>query len=135
MEKLELKHLAPYLDHKLKFKINDLVCTMIGLTEEIVFTETGFVFNYSSESAINLLFPILRPLSDFKEPTRGELKEKYNCSSDVIEEVWRLMYDDFFKLKQISLETYEMFCKNHIDFQGLIEKNLAIDINTLTNNN
>lgn len=74
--------------------------------------------------------PILRPLSDFATDTAIILMNKFHCDLDTIHEVWDLNNTSI-TLEEISLSTYNMFCKNHIDFNELIDKNLAIDINTL----
>ena len=75
---------------------------------------------------------ILKPLSDFEKVIAKDLMEKFNCSLDIIQEVWKLIQGDI-NLEDISLKTYLMMCKNHIDFKGLIKEGLAIDINTLKN--
>jgi len=53
-------------------------------------------------------------------------------SSDIqhIEEIESL-YTNTKNINQVSYATIQTLCKNHIDYNGLIEKGLAVDINTL----
>jgi len=54
-------------------------------------------------------------------------------SSDIqhIEEIESL-YTNTKNINQVSYATIQTLCKNHIDYDGLIPKGLAVDINTLT---
>ena len=111
--KLELKHLAPNLPYVLKIKTGNQIRT---LSIETLTT---------SENKINNVLmgvghkPILRPLSDLN-------KREY---SEVLEN-WEYIID-----KELTSEImwYEWEClfEWHFDVFGLIEKGLAIDINTL----
>lgn len=127
---LELKHLAPYLPYNLECKVcgdynND--CESDGLKtfkivgivdDEIITQKEGYISNIENE--IEDIFPILRPLSDLTEKyVSSQLIENYNsCSNRDIKKC--LDYDSLTYL--LSL---------HFDIFGLIENNLAIDINTL----
>jgi hypothetical protein len=53
-----------------------------------------------------------------------------NCDFETVNEIWDLDSGTI-KLEDVKLKTYNTMCKNHIDFNKLIEKGLAIDINTL----
>lgn len=121
--KLELKHLAPYLPYKLKGKLEneDYYPTTIG---ELYRLETSadsdnipycIVDGYEGE--IIDFKPILRPLSDLEEfsPAIYNYLVK-NCKNYVV------------RLQQID---YNVLIENHFDVFGLIEKGLAIDINSL----
>ena len=131
--KLELKHLAPYLPYGLKglckrpphyesFEIN---CKLLGLSPMLIvkcYDKSGNKWKGKDELLFTEFKPILRPLSDLaledaKEhnyPDEGHL-ERSLLSGHAPYSVW--------------IE----FVKEHYDVFGLIEKGLAIDINTLKN--
>jgi len=132
--KLELKHLAPYLPYGLKMKDiyscdND---TLLGVYR--YGSELGY--QVKNEDHLNPVFypfenvehkPILRPLSDLKDGvhpraifTNHELDTIDNNLLLEDEPYWGLPYQ-----KVVAL------IENHFDVFGLIDKGLAIDINTL----
>lgn len=126
MEKLELKHLAPYLPYGLKYcRVHQ---SPIDLTEKIEFvgevSTKGDVHNINNNLLCEYLnmkyLPILIPLTE---------KENENY-------FFHFSNDEGFMLKRRN-ETYtrlnelEYFFENHFDVFGLIENGLAIDINTL----
>ena len=76
--------------------------------------------------------PILRPLSSFEKKSCLELMKTFNCSMEIIHEVWKLIQEEI-KLEDITLKTYKMMCENHVDFNKLIEEELAVDVNTIEN--
>jgi hypothetical protein len=117
--KLELKHLAPYLTYGLNLVNN------VNRKREL----TIAYLNYWNESTIEIK-PILRPLSDFNTGIAKDIMKDLDCSYIVVSDIWSLE-DGSLNLKDVRLETYEAMCKNYIDFNKLIEKGLAIDINTL----
>jgi len=135
-KKLEFKQIAPYLPYGLKFKRNvritdedkEEIKTMKGCYEDT----TVWVFDIWEERKFNAVYikPILRPLSDFEKITCLILMDRFNCSMEIIHEIWSLIQKNI-SLEDISLKTYLMMCKNHIDFNCLIEKGLALDINKL----
>ena len=112
--KLELKHLAPYLPYNLYMKHNsneEPLIASINLTDRFYSMPTAILENFK---------PILRPLSDLNNPEfygLGENKKEYiigkGYSADLIWDIWEYLFE------------------NHFDVFGLIENNLAIDINTL----
>ena len=67
---MELKEIAPYLAHGLKWDLQGLKqFTMSGLTETTLYTEEGTVLNWRKQKDLpQALFPILRPLSDLAKP-------------------------------------------------------------------
>ena len=73
---------------------------------------------------------ILIHLSSFEKKPCLELMKDFNCSMEVIHEVWKLIQKEI-KLEDITLKTYNMMCKNYIDFNRLIEKELAVNVNDL----
>lgn len=124
--KLELKHLAPYLPYGLNGEDNSLLIGLLEFRVQLIHEPTGSYGNCE----IKDFKPILRPLSDLKE-------------SDFFDEHISLGLDTVFmwnnimsivKHKQYSLLPQSLFkwlLENHFDVFRLIEKDLAIDINTL----
>ena len=121
--KLELKHLAPYLPYKLK----------------ISYSNPRVHWNIMSPNHLSDLGnddfgqfkPILRPLSEYyKGKTGGVVMKELGCSLTVAHELWDLASGDK-ALSQISYECIEVMNRNHIDYNYLIDKGLAIDINTI----
>tara|TARA_R110000772_G_scaffold83493_1_gene176588 strand:- start:9461 stop:9808 length:348 start_codon:yes stop_codon:yes gene_type:complete len=113
--KLELKHLAPYLPYGLVVFIPIWKCerTISQLRQKSIVTK---------DFANHLLFadikPILRPLSD--------LTEDILCIS------WIEHIEDKVLDAECPYEVWQILFENHFDVFGLIEKGLAIDINTTT---
>lgn len=147
MEKLELKHIVGYLPYRLDSQIIDTTdlrcgetCTLLGIfdlkNKLELRTSWGTFYN-------NQIIPILRPLSDLiKEievngekfvPIKklgweyydGELGSITNCVYGESPKTTVNVMDYLYDLEQL----YEW----HLDIHGLIEKGLAIDINTLDN--
>jgi hypothetical protein len=142
--KLEPKHLAPYLPFDL-----DVVCLDKGVTffnQQISihsfrfsknFVHNTYQLIYRGEGVcMENIKPILYPLSDFKEEQIEEIKAFLNHK-------WCQVYDEFFdalfehdwlmhtRILMCPYEIIQWFFKNHYDVFGLIEDDLAIDINTL----
>ena len=109
--KLELKHLAPYLPYGLNGMIDG---------KRVVFhSDNIWVFTLNAK-------PILRPLSDL--------------SKDMLSKYYKhLMADDLDKIIEDTIawplnQSYtftQKLLEWHFDIFWLIEKNLAIDINTI----
>lgn len=119
--KLELKHIAPYLPYELKG-----VFTIYN-TEQTV-RSLGIIY-INRELEYRHFKPILRPLSDLT-------KEIVNYNLDFsIREVNKLekliKTNDTQQYQNLEYSTIIFLCSNHYDFQNLIPKGLAIDINTL----
>ena len=114
--KLELKHLAPYLPYGLTYQVK--------LKEiKLMVISTGNIYNilravnegvYGDEYK-----PILRPLSDLTKVLQWD-DGQYMMTD----------YDDF-DLDETSYNTIQGYLARHFDVFGLIEKGLAININTL----
>jgi hypothetical protein len=136
--KLEPKHLVPYLPYNLKFKeINyggtHLLC---GIIENELWFKDNYGDNYNSIISDESMKPTFHQLSDFQEEHIEEIKE-------FLDQKWCEVYDDFFdalfehdwlmhtRILMCPYEILQWFFKNHYDVFGLIEENLAIDINTL----
>jgi hypothetical protein len=115
--KLQLKHLAPYLPYGLKNKrafhkprvIDGIVGNKIYFGDTVLF--------------INQIKPILRPLSDLTK--QDNLVFNVEIYSGLINNIQNQ------ETTQWGVWEYELLLKNHFDVFGLIEKGLAIDINTL----
>ena len=142
--KLELKHLAPYLPYSVRYKAiwissfknqPDTVENRIMNTENI---GTLYKKRYKLKSAK----PILRPLSDLTKEieVNGEkfvpediLFIEYgagyaNKTAFINDFMPNIIYTHY---SQISYRIMQFLFEWHFDVFGLIENNLAIDINTL----
>jgi len=145
MEKLQLKHLLGYLPYGLTGldELNQEV-KIIGVKNETYFVEFGYNYPYGE---IQSLRPILHPLSDLKKQiTIDEITfvpDTWICDNikrDV--EIYQFLNDKI--SLDIETENYnqtidlmsgyliiQKLNEWHFDWQGLIDKGLAIDINTL----
>ena len=130
---LELKHIAAYLPY-------DLKAQSISTKQVRIVTWTHFSYNIQTVGINHLICegllldkhkPILRPLSMYcgKMIAKDAMK-LLNCDVSVVHEIWELQ-DGTKSLDQISVKTYNVMCENHVDFDRLIDANLAVDINTL----
>jgi len=141
MEKLELKHLAPYLPYGLECNYDTRIdkgahyginCRITGADHDGVKLEMPLgwlVYKY--------IKPILRPLSDLTEEEVSELTKichcfEYNKEYLQLDCLWFLTLDyeidiEFSEVFKLTQKLFEW----HFDVFGLIEQGLAIDINTL----
>lgn len=146
MEKIELKHLAPYLPYGLNikgkkhrekyqeipiYKLNGLATQSCGGVQYEFENKNELFFAMANDKNWK---PILRPLSDLK-------------NDEVFTELYNLIgggYKTYESFKNVNLKNFihgstsamsyrviELFLSLHIDVFGLIEKDLAIDINTI----
>jgi len=140
--KLELKHLSPYLPFKLELHYpNNEVNSQDAFLDE---------HNIGEYLFYPLGLPILRPLSDLTKPMVNYLGEnvvpayslfrnykegktglEYDLTQDGIIEIWISDYKTGIIYETLVLGDYMKLFKWHFDVFGLIEKGLAIDINTL----
>lgn len=114
--KLELKHLAHYLPYKVKIYVD----TEYGKTREpweLGMHTIDIAIMYDSNKMI------LHPLSDLSKSEYDDFKHKYSLRE--IEDYSNLNANSWGL--ECGLRLFEM----HFDVFGLIEKGLAIDINTL----
>lgn len=126
MEKLELKHVAPYLPYGLK------VLYWNGDADSYVQTLSGLTYGLKSVLGSDKHKLILRPLSDLtKEITHnGETFVPMDVLFDLFAQTDLLDFD----IDEILNQPYQIIQKLlewHFDISGLIKKGLAIDINTL----
>lgn len=144
---LKLEHLAPYLPYALKCIVGKEKVLLIGLDTEaeywIIWKKLAASNQGCSYPSKNFK-PILRPLSDLtKEIEQLEEfcpyteDERYNSEG---EDGFEIILENFASMNTrlqtnwFSYEFYEKLFKIHFDVFGLIEKGLAIDVNTLSVN-
>lgn len=135
--KLELKPLAPYLPYGLNYKgeyggistLRKLEYCRSYNKENDCFTDEFGVDGY----LIQYIKPVLRPISDLTKEieVNGEIFDMAN---------WLMKYGHNSALyhlskpygyEKVTYEVMEKLFEWHFDVFGLIEKGLAIDINTL----
>ncbi len=128
--KLELKHLAPYLPYGLE------IITELNSVQKVGGLADMYHIHYyddkteeGDEPLIEEIKPILRPLSDLTKTGYHFIYDKETDIESIID--W-IELDDESKLTcKYSYEFWSLLFENHFDVFGLIEKGLAIDINTL----
>jgi len=118
MEKLELKYLAPYLPYGLmnqrSFHTPQKIDGIVG--NKVYFGDTVLFMNQ--------IEPILRPLSDLTKEIDPRSRNYFSYSTEGL--MFKGKNECYTRLSDI-----EFLFENHFDVFGLIEKGLAIDINTL----
>lgn len=126
MEKLELKHLAPYLPYGLKiFDVYDnnikiLYTASLSVTKSVQLYKTHIEVLHSR--MLEEIKPILHPIS---EKFVDSITEGFEDYEEILEAV---------KEGTLAYIRYNLFMnivENHGDVFGLIDKGLAIDINTI----
>lgn len=122
--KLELKHLSPYLPYGLKLRghTHGEIVEMSEVNENNVnVKDRGFQYGWWADMFD--VSPILRPLSDLKDEILCKYYVYYCSEKGLMVKAKNELYT--------TLVDLNYFYKNHFDVFGLIEKGLAIDINTL----
>jgi len=125
---LTIKHLAPYLPYELKIRCGEMshpILTCADTNEFEIAVKEVFI-----NSAYK---PILRPLSDLTKEIEVN-GEKFVPHIKLGGRPNLKDYDIEYLSKNIDNMSYGLVSKLiewHFDVFGLIEKNLAIDINTL----
>lgn len=130
---LEIKHLAPYLPYKLK-GFYELSSTQKRETLQAIDTlgkcRTDEDLRWFE---IKMFKPILQPLFNDNFDYSVFLMDNFPA------EKWADAYNEIMngigfgvKIEQIPYELHDFLFENHIDVFGLIEKGLAVDINTLS---
>ena len=127
--KLELKHLAPYLPYGLNMDISHTEyaikeaesknrlkeCKLVGINSSAEFATLCCITNIKQHNngilylSIVTPKPILRPLSEIDDDEENTPETISKCCYSYVEALF----------------------ENHFDVFGLIEKGLAIDINTI----
>lgn len=120
MKKLESKHIIPYLSFGLEVldSLNQKV-KIIGIKNETYFIDNGSNYPYGD---IQDCKPILKPISML---TENEIVFFGLSFMDNYKETKLITRACFYGL--------ESLIEKHFDIFGLIEKGLAVDINTLNN--
>lgn len=148
MDKLELKHLAPYLPYKLQwcFEGEDFSHEVIGFELNTVHLLSPY--NDYGRCTIDEGNPILRPLSDLTKEISDNKGRKFipakllwsvseNDEDNFdtygsLPSYWtvniRMLKSDY---RNIDYGDIEKLLEWHFDIFGLIDSGLAIDINTL----
>ena len=130
---LEIKHLVGYLPYGLKVLYRQKTVEIVTLKN----TNRCQFYNCDDEMqgvGLEFIMPILRPLSDIKEyfepifETDKEVNEylSYEATSPFsVEEILN------YKFEYLPYGTCQVLLKHHFDLFGLIEKGLAIDVNSV----
>jgi hypothetical protein len=156
MKTLELKHITPYLPYKLKCLYSHT--NKIGTISKINTIGDGFdndniklSIDYLDSEHIWMFKPILRPLSDLTKEIEIEgekfvpidrILDNHSFVSDIHISKFRkfkIIQEQIHILKDIKELGYrycdywflQYLLEWHFDVFGLIEKGLAVDINTL----
>ena len=141
--KLELKHLSPYLPYGLEAVIRLREDSSLPIDDECIVKITCFEVAYL-DSEYDEFRPILRPLSDLTKEIEVN-GEKFTPIMVLELDSHTLSinkYSNHLEIKGVesnewtyAIDVYtEIMCNLfewHFDVFGLIEKGLAIDINTL----
>ena len=142
MEKLELKHLAPYLPYGLKIKLhNGNITTFQSISV------SGFTNGISWMKECK---PILRPLSDLTKEIEHNGQKFYPCYNlfgkpfcrthpklessfvdGMLNELWLENEEGDIAQCSFTKVDWDYLFEWHFDVFGLIDKGLAIDINNL----
>jgi hypothetical protein len=131
--KLELKHLAPYLPYQLNCMAQgeDKQSFEFQGVSDVTWIDLHEIGRTVCEQYnIEDVFPILRPLSDFEGAIIRDIRIDLELSHNQVVEFLNFMAGAI-NLKNITYSLFLSLCEKHIDVFGLIEKGLAIDINTL----
>lgn len=131
MQKIELKHLAPYLPYRLKAVkgVTRIEITSFSLELPHVYHTSYLGSRLRVVSKIEDIKPILRPLSDL---TKEEHSGIYNLLIVHIgKRKLNTLINDGYGLIDLPYFIFENLLELHFDVFGLISKCLAIDVNTL----
>lgn len=147
MEKLELKHIAPYLPYRLQlkciggiFRANRKELPLIKVADATLTPDLFADIYNKTFDTIGHFKPILHPLSNLtkKIEHNGEkfvpIVKLYELDIiDVYPLSTNFDIDDLHQYCNFGhiLSLFEKLYKWHFDIHGLIEKGLAIDINTI----
>lgn len=141
--KLTLAHLAPYLPYGVKiirsshYRGNTIIVEW-GIRNCSDYPVVGYYEGNPHGIMLSEVKPILRPLSDltvefFKENIDNDIVDfLINCEPEH-DHFSVEVCDKVIGWTAISYEEYQLFFKNHFDVFGLIEKGLAVYINTIEN--
>lgn len=138
--KLELKHLAPYLPYNLRFEILDYKCDYVGekfgICNGFYFIGDGVYYTFKQRDVAgknnNNCKPILRPLLDLTKEIEHD-GEKFIPTETYkgLNQLQEIYESEFINLQYARHNTVMFLFRHHFDVFGLIEKGLAININTI----
>ncbi len=134
----ELKYIAPYLPYGLKVKDIKYGLLFEALSFITSPNQSFDVYNSNLDQLIKdeLLKPILRLLTDLTKEIEHEGEkfvpvDKLRWITDTSKTYnWNAI--DQSAVKYLNYEVIQMLFEWHFDIFGLIEKGLAVDINTLS---
>lgn len=126
MEKLELKHLAPYLPYGVKVRSRQETTYILNIFSNM--RGEGLESRDIYSCLDNQYKPILRPLSDLTKEIEHN-GDRFVPSKAL--SCWDLDGISLIDIPHIPVNLYELFLKWHFDVFGLIDKGLAIDINSI----
>ena len=138
---LQIKHLAPYLPYglKLQYVVREKV-EKTGIMKSIIHNEdethpTKVSIEWGDAEHIWMFKPLLRSLSEIKnyfQPIFDTDKEVNEFLS--YETLTPFSIEDLENClpEYIPYGSFKVLLKHHFDVFGLIEKGLAVDINTLS---
>ena len=129
MEKLELKHLAPYLPFKVKGVVTDKI--QEGWLPPN--SKVTLIIRYIDIFDGVKIKPILRPLSDLTKEEGLKISSNGIFYKDDGFMIWSKSNDCYTRLNAMQTPYWFnlLMLEHHFDVFGLIEKGSAIDINTL----
>lgn len=141
MEKIELKHLAPYLPYGLKLHYDDdKIGTLNRLSDINEYDDIKISIDYFDSEHIWMFKPILRPMSDFDKmgllgddyysymsKLNADLPDNIQVDRDLEFDIDRECYVGCI----YAMQVYKFLFEHHFDVFNLIPAGLAIDINTL----
>lgn len=115
--KLEIKHIAPYLEHGLRCKIvngdKELIGTLNGL-----YADGSCVFAdiVESEHGFESIKPLLKPLSELSDEEIEDIerREGIDCVNII-----------GFRTETLEYRTFQDLVSKHYDIFGLIDNGLA----------
>jgi len=114
MEKLELKHLAPYFPYNLKLMYNGRIISIDAIGENYILIYESFQEN----TRFQYIKPILRPIEDLYRP-------ETDCGIKIIH-YFNFKTNVKLDCRNFPYHVMEQLLKNHFDVFGLIDKDLAI---------
>lgn len=132
--KIELKHIVGYLPYKIKVidvSMHENGFRLKHSVKELVITPSNLEIGLKDVDGIKQK-PILKPLSKITKYELNHLKNLYFDKEIVTNNISDLCFwwGNTTNLEEIK-NVFEYLYKEHFDIHGLIEKGLAIDINTL----
>ena len=149
MKNLTIQHLAPYLPYGVQVKYNDCIykkthiATLSGVSNDGIETTykrrfkgcSGDYISFKGRNNIVVLGvkPILLPLSDL---TKEDISNFYGMTESEIKNIeWEEWAQELKHLIEtdspLQLKQFNYLFSRNFDLFGLIENNLAIDINTI----